>query len=147
MSITLIQICNAIETVLAAAITYTQSPSEMTEGMVDFPRIQVYPNSGTANPPQQTDRHTFQAVIRQQQIEIYADLYATQRSEIGEDMGILLPLIDAIIDEIEKQDKKPYFALEGIKAFTWSWQRVIFQYNDPLQSYVGARFIFMLRVF
>ena len=151
---TLQAICNAIETTLAPAITYTQSYNELKEGMPDQPTLQIYPNSGSTIPPQNsTDRTTFRAVVRQTQLEIYADLYATARSEIGEDMALLLPLIEAIIGEIEKQDTKPYFGLldaqnePAIKAFSWSWQRVTFQYNDPMQLYIGARFIFLLRIF
>lgn len=147
MSITLTQICQAIETTLAPAVTYTQTASELKDGMNDQPTLQVYPQSGSSSPPQTTDRTTFQAVVRQQEIIIYADLYATHRSEIGEDFAILLPLIDGIINEIEKQDTKPYFGLIGIKAFRWDWQRVLFQYNDPTQTFAGARFIFYLRVF
>lgn len=150
---TLQAICNAIETTLAPAVTYTQSYNELTEGMADYPRLQIYPNSGTSSPPSGNDRSSFQAKLRQAQIEIYADLYATMRSEIGEDMALLLPRIEAIIDEIEKQDTKPYFGLldalgqYAIKGFSWSWQRVTFQYNDPLHQYVGARFIFTIRLF
>lgn len=147
MSITLTQICQAIETTLAPAVTYTQTASELKDGMSDQSVLQVYPQSGTSNPPQQTDRTTFQAVVRQAEIVVYADLYATVRSEIGEDFAILLPLIDLVIDEIEKQDTKPYFGLVGIRAFRWEWQRVMFQYNDASMRYAGARFIFTLRIF
>lgn len=147
MSITLAQICNAVEATLAPAITYTQSYNELKEGMADQPMLQIYPNSGTSLAGQTTDRTSFQATVRQNQVEIYADLYATVRSEIGEDMAILLPLIDAVIDEIEKQDTKPYFGLTGLKAFYWSWSRVMFSYNDPMTFYVGARFIFTFRIF
>ena len=152
-STTLQAICNAIETTLAPAITYTQSYNELKEGMPDQPTLQIYPNSGSSSPPSGNDRSSFQAKLRQTEIQIYADLYASARSEIGEDMALLLPLIEAIIGEIEKQDTKPYFGLldaqnePAIKAFSWSWQRVVFQYNDPMQLYIGARFIFLLRIF
>lgn len=150
---TLQAICNAIEITLAPAVTYTQSYNELTEGMADTPRLQIYPNSGTSSPPSGNDRSSFQAKLRQSQIEIYADLYASPRSEIGEDMALLLPLMEAIFDEIEKQDTKPYFGLldnlgqAAIKGFSWSWSRVTFSYNDPAQLYTGARFIFSLRMF
>ena len=147
MTITLTQICQAIETTLSPAVTYTQTASEMKDGMADQPTLQVYPQSGTSSPPQNTDRSSFQANVRQQEIIVYADLYATPRSEIGEDFALLLPLIDAMIDEIEKQDTKPYFGLIGIKAFRWDWLRATFQYNDLTQQYAGARFTFYLRVF
>ena len=145
--ITYAQICDAVKTTLAPAITYVQSYNELTEGMADTPRLQVYPQSGSSNPPQQTDRTTFQAVVRQQEITVYADLYASPRNEIGEDMAILLPLLDAVVTELEKQDTKPYFGLTGLKGWNWRWDRATFQYNDPLQLYVGARFIFTFRVF
>jgi len=152
-STTLQAICNAIETTLAPAITYTQSYNELKEGMPDQPTLQIYPNSGSSSPPSGNDRSSFQAKLRQTEIQIYADLYASARSEIGEDMALLLPLMEAMITEIEKQDTKPYFGLldaagqYAIKGFSWSWQRVTFQYNDPMQLYVGARFIFNLRIF
>ena len=146
MSITLAQICDAVETTLAPAITYTQSYNEIKEGMADQPTLMVYPQSGTSAPPQATDRTTFQATVRQAEIEIYADLYATVRSEIGEDLGILLPLIDAVIDEIEKQDTKPYFGLVGIKAWNiHSAQRVTFEYADA--KYPGIRFELMMWIY
>ena len=148
MSITLTQICQAIETTLAPAITYTQTASELKDGMNDQPILQVYPNSGTSLAgTQQNDRTTFRADLRQAEIVIYADLYATPRSEIGEDFAVLLPLIDAVINEIEKQDTKPYFGLVGIKGFYWGWQQVILIYNDPAQPFLGARFTFTLRVY
>ena len=147
-------ICNAIETTLAPAVTYTQSYNELTEGMNDTPRLQVYPNSGTSViGGQSNDRSTFRAGVRQASIEVYADLYATQRSEIGEDMGILVPLIEAVIAEIEKQDTRPYFGLldasgrPAIDGFNWRWDRAIFVYNDTQQTFAGARFTFNIRVF
>jgi hypothetical protein len=149
MSITLAQICNAVETTLATAtgLTYTQSYNELEEGMNDTPTLQVYWNGLNQDPGGTADRSTFRAGRRQTEIEIYCDLYATTRNEIGENMAALLPLIDAIQDVMEAQDAKPYFGLNGLQAFRWSAQRVTFQYTDPLRLYVGARFILTFRVF
>ena len=149
MSITLAQICNAVETTLAAAtgLTYTQSYNELEEGMNDTPTLQVYWNSSTQDPGGTNDLTTFKAVVRQTDIEIYCDLYATTRNEIGENMASLLPLVDAIQDELEKQDTKPYFGLTGLEGFNWSARRTTFQYTDPMRLYVGARFIITFKVF
>ena len=38
-----------------------------------------------------------------------------------------------------------YFALEGIKAYDWRWDRVIFDYGD--NRFMGARFIIDVKVF
>ena len=55
MSITLAQICNAVETTLGAAtgLTYTQSYNELKEGMNDTPTLQVYWNSISGRPERQ----------------------------------------------------------------------------------------------
>ena len=65
MSITLAQICNAVETTLAAAtgLTYTQSYNELEEGMNDTPTLQVYWNSSSKTRAATTDRTTFKAVL------------------------------------------------------------------------------------
>ena len=49
--------------------------------------------------------------------------------------------------EIEKQDSTTQFGLVGLKGFRWSAQRVVFQYADPMLTYVGARFILNFRVY
>ena len=149
MSITLAQICNAVETTLAAAtgLTYTQSYNELEEGMNDTPTLQVYWNSSTQDPGGTNDRTTFNAVVRQTDIVIYCDLYAATRNEIGQNMASLLPLVDAIQNELEKQDTRPIFGLTGLKGFHWSARRTTFQYTDPLRLYVGARFILTFKVF
>lgn len=149
MSITLSQICNAVESTLSAAtgLTYTQSFNELEEGMNDTPVLQVYWNTCSQDPGGNNDRTSFRAGVRQTDIEIYCDLYATTRNEIGQNMASLLPLVDAIVDVLEMQDTQPIFGLDGLKGFRWSAQRVTFQYTDPLRLYVGARFILTFRVF
>lgn len=150
MAITLAQICDAVTTTLgeATGLDFTQSYDELTEGMNDTPTLQVYPQSLNQDPTTAgTDRTTFQAGVRQTNIVIHADLYAVRRSHIGENMGALLPLIDAIVTILEAQDTKPYFGLVGLKAFTWSGERLNFDYGDPAQTYVGMRFTLTFRVF
>jgi len=148
MSITLAQICDAIESTLDNSTTLTRSQSydELTEGIHDTPLLQVYPQSGVQDPDGTTDRTTFSAVVRQTEIVIHADYYAAERgASIGEEMSRLVDGIDAMTEIFEGQDQKPYFGLEGIKAFAWRWERVTFDYGGV--SYVGARFFITLRVF
>jgi hypothetical protein len=147
--ITLAQMCNAIETTLAAATLAmrTQSYDGLTEGMNDVPTLQVYPDGGNQDAQYATDRTTFKAGTRQTSITIFADYYARQRSQLGEDMKALVDGIDAITDVFEAQDTTPYFGLTGIKNFHWSWQRVAFTYADETIKYMGARFTIVLRVY
>jgi hypothetical protein len=146
---TLAQITDAIEATLSTAtgIAFSQSYSELTEDVVDFPLLQVYPEGGQQDPSGNADRSTFRAAVRQTIFTIHADLYACQRAHVGQNMATLLPLIEALTTVIEAQDTKPYFGLDGIKAFSWSWQRVILVYGSTQASYVGARFIFEIRTF
>ena len=148
-TITLAQICNAIKTTLATAaeVDVSQSYNELTEAVVDQKLLQVYPDSGQQDPSGSTDRTTFQAKVRQTSITILVDYYAKQRSNLGEDMAQLVDGIDAITNVFEAQDTKPYFGLDGIRAFSWSWQRATFEYGDPLQRLIGARFTIILRIF
>ena len=150
MSITLAQICNAIETTLATATTVVRSESydELTEGIHDLPMLQIYPEGSSQSPPGATDRHTFGGAgnpVRQTEFVIHADYYARQRAHIGEDMAALVDGIDALQDVLEGQDQKPYFGLDGLKAFSWRWDRVTFVYADV--NYIGARFMLLVRVF
>jgi len=151
MSITIAQICDAIESTLGAAtgITRSQSYDELTESIPtgDTPLLQVYPETVRANATGETDRSSFRGGVRQTEIVILADLYAQQRRHMGEDMEALVDGIDAIIDVIEDQDTKSYFGLAGIQAFSWRGERVTFVYGDAQQPYVGMRFYFTLRIF
>lgn len=148
-SITLAQIIDAIEGALSTAPTLARSMSydELTEGINDTPLLQVYPDAGDQDPTGNTDRTTFKAGVRQTNFTINCDYYAQQRKHIGEDMAALVDGIDAMTTIFEAQDTKPYFNLDGIKAFHWSWQRVIFNYGDPNINYVGARFTLTIRTF
>lgn len=149
MSITTAQILDAIEATLSVAPTLARSMSydELTEGINDTPLLQVYPESGDQDPAGNTDRTTFKAGVRQTNLTINCDYYAQQRKHIGEDMAALVDGIDAMTTIFEAQDTKPYFGLDGIKAFHWAWQHVTFEYGEASIKYVGARFTLTLRVF
>ena len=149
MAITFAQILDAIKTILATApkLARAMSYNELTETIPDAPLLQVYPESGDQDPTGNADRTTFKAGVRQTALIVHADYYAQQRSNLGEDMGKLVDGIDAMTTIFEAQDVKPYFGLVGIKAFHWSWTRVLFDYGTPGVNYVGARFIIVVRVF
>jgi len=83
--------------------------------------------------------------VRQTEFVIHADYYAEQRGHIGEDMAALVDGINTLTDMLEGQDQKPYFGLDGLKAFFWRWDRVTFEYGGV--GYVGARYLITVRVF
>lgn len=145
------QVCNAIESTLATAtgINVTQSYNELTEGIHDENLLQVYPESGEVSAVSNTDRRTFgssSVVPKRHDESIYhVDYYATQRSNIGDDMAKLVPGITAIKAKLNEQNGKPYFGLSGIKSFKWRWERVVWDYGGV--SYIGARFYLTITIF
>jgi len=149
MAITLMQVCDGIETILSAALGVQSSTSfdELTEGVpaMDCPRVEVYPDTGVCDPSGTTDRFTFNACTQMTVITIFADLYARQRSQLGEDMKATTEMIDSIIDVLQTQERPPFFGITGIKAFNWRWKRSTFRRADA--RFVGARFTIQCKIY
>jgi hypothetical protein len=149
MAITTAQINTAIKTTLGAAagLTRSQDFNELTEGMADTPTLQVYFESWENDiSSASTDRTSFKGGIEQCQIVFNADVLGAARGpDLGEEMGRLQPVVDQIIDILQAQKTKPYFNLVGIRAFHWSANRVLIDYNGEL--FIACRFILTVRVF
>ncbi len=144
--ITIAEVCDAIESTLSTAtgIERSQSYDELTEGIAaaDCPLLQVYWESFAMDPTGGTDRKTFGAGVRSKPFVVHADIYASRRHQLAQDNKRLIEIVDAVLDVLEEQDKKPYFGFEGIKS--WSLDgatRTLFLYPDETNKFVGARFI------
>jgi len=156
-TVTLHQIVDAIETTLGTAtgLAVSETFDELTEGVHDRALLQVYPDSVvTVDANTRNDRTSLSRGVAITEFVIHADLYAQQRTSIGEDMAALVPLIDAITARLEAQQGSPLFGLTitsggktycPIKSFRWSWSRVVFEYAQS--QFMGARFIISVRVF
>lgn len=148
-TVNITEINDAIKDTLATAtgLTYAQSYNELTEGLNDTPMLQVYWQSHLVDPDSNTAQRVFGAVTRQTSLTFHADLFPRQRSHLDEDMGALLPLVDAIQAVLEAQRVKPYFGLAKIEAIEgWSAQQVTFEYPADVK-FLGARYIIRVRVF
>jgi len=154
---TIAEICDAVDTALGEALvtsgdlTISQNYDELTEGMNDIGVLQIYPESGrltdSLSGQGQTQQMTFGVDgLIQEEITIHADYYATSRANIGDDMAVLIPGIEAIRAKIKEQ-KCPPFGLTGIRTFQWSWERTVWEYGQPELKYIGARFILRMRLF
>lgn len=145
MSYNLGDIVDGIESTLSAApsLIRTESYNELTEGIHDYPMLQVYPeaNIGTSR-DSETHKLTLQTKHTIKEYTIHADLYAHVRGNIGEDMERLVDAIDDIEDILDAQQCDP-FGVESIISFRWSWNRVVFTYGGF--DYVGARFLLTVR--
>jgi hypothetical protein len=152
-TVTLHQIVDAVETTLgtAAGLAVSETFDELTEGVHDRALLQVYPESVMpVDANTRDDRIASQRGVAITEFVIHADLYAQQRTSIGEDMAALVPLIDAITARLEAQKRSPLFGLSvggvnPIKSFKWYWTRVVFEYAGA--QHMGARFVINLRVF
>jgi hypothetical protein len=153
MALSITTINTAITDTLSSAsgLSFTQDFDELGEGIVDTPLLQVYWQGTQTDVVQETDRTTFGKGIAQSRITFNADLYATQRMEIGQDMGVLLPLVDAIHAELDSQ-VSPLFGITDVNGANiiktlepWNANFVIFEYAGF--SFVGARFVISVRVF
>ena len=149
MAITYAQINDAIESTLGAAtgLARSQSYDELTDGMTDTPTLQVYWQRDTTDPQGMTSMTTFQTGVQQVDMVFHADLFARQRSHIGEDMSALYTVMQAVRETLEGEKTKPLFGLPGIQSFRWTTERVTFEYGDPLLPYVGARYTIFIKVF
>jgi len=148
--ITLAEICDAIEETLATAtgMSRTQSYDELGEAVNagDCPLLQVYWEDYVMDPGGQTDRASFQGGVRVKQIRIHADVFASQRGNIRDDMKRVVDIVDTMTDVLEAQNTKPYFGLTGLKAFkVESATRAIFDYGGV--EFMGARFVLAIWVF
>lgn len=147
-NITIAQINTALTTTLGTAqgMTFTQDADQLTEGMQDLPTLQVYWENLSADArANNADRTTFGKGVVVTRLTFHADIYVRQRAHIGEDMAAVLELASAVNDVLEAQTAKPYFGLAGIQAFSYTAERVTFDYGKV--SYAGIRFIMTLTVY
>lgn len=134
---------DAVAATLGAApsVARLQSYDKISEGMQDYPTLQVYAEENTGTDwSTETDRITLDGEHSLKQYLIYADLYARQRSHIAEDMAQLYESINELEDILDTQDDCPPFGETYITSFRWSWRRVVFEYAGTDLKYVGARF-------
>lgn len=149
--ITIAQMCDAIEGTLGAAASMERSQSydELTDSVesADTPLLQVYWENTECADASGTDRSSFQGGVRSKAFLFHADVLARQRSHIGEDMKKITEVAEEIQDILEgsAQDTKPYFGLDGIKAFRWRAERV--QINYAGTPFMGARFMIWVWVY
>lgn len=131
---------------VAASLVRTQKYDELSEGMQDYPTLQVYPEENTGTDwGTDTDRITLKKSgygRSAKEYSINADLYAHQLGTIAEDMAQLVTTINEFEDILDMQDY-PLFGLDFVQSFRWSWRRVVFDYGGV--DYIGARFSIVVR--
>lgn len=127
---------------------HVQTLESLTEGISDTPTIQIFPETRDVDTRSGgTDRSAFRGGVRVSEVVINMFVYADQRSYIEENMLRLVAAIDAIDDILEQQDVKPYFGVDGLKAFRWGWSRAVIEMGEPMTKYVGVLYTLTFTVF
>lgn len=148
MAFTIADLNSALATTLgaAASIVRTENYDQLSEGVNDTPTLQVYIESFSVDAGGgSTDRTTMRGGVRQWDFLFHADVYARQRSHLGEDMAKVVALADELIDILEGQTVKPYFGYAPIKSFSYRCERVTIEAAQHI--YPGLRFYITLRVY
>lgn len=133
----------------SGAFKQAQANLTLTESIPETPLVQVYFETKEFLNTM-TDRRTFagdrtgERPVKTQNITIYVDIYAAQRAEIGRDVKAVQDLVDEVDEMLEAQTHRPYFNLEGVKAFTYRAERVTIEVAQ--NKYAGVRFILTLTV-
>lgn len=142
-------ISKAVGNTLKAASVFKnfQQWDELTEAVPGgFPFGRCYPDEGNVDyGGESVDRSTFQVGVRATQMTMTIDCYVRVRSQLKTDITAQINLVDAVDAVLVAQQNKPFFGLEGIQAFNWSWQRVTYVHEKT--SYTGVEFKLSLIVF
>lgn len=120
-----------------------QNYNELTESISDTPLAQVYFESGTLR--NETGQSTFRSQTRRNDWTFHVDLYIAPRAHVGEDMSDTATWIGKITDKFDEQKTGYAFGVTGAQTFSYSWQRVSFDYGG--QSFVGVRFVLTFTVY
>ena len=148
-TITEAQISQAIASTLGTTtgMTYTQHDGTLTDHIADTPLLQVTWRRNEIDYTSTSGMTSFRGGIRQWSMLFWGDLYVARLAHLAENKSAMLTLVNALNATIESQSTKPYFGNSGIKSFDWSVESATFEVGDPLARYVGARFIFNIKVF
>jgi hypothetical protein len=114
-----------------------QGNETLTDNIPETPLLQVYPEEGNQDFTTRTDRTTFGGGVQQERLVINVDVYAAQRVNIGEDYAALAHMLDAVRARLKAQKHKPYFGLDGLATFKFTWKRVTFVYGQQEERYAG----------
>lgn len=143
---TIRQMTEGIQNVLEGIPLFkqVQANATLSEAIPEQPLAQVYfehrefQSSRTASNTFGGRRGESTEQVRVKKTTILVDVYARQRSNIATDIQAIQDLAELVDEALESQAHKPYFGLEQVEAFTYSSDRVTFDYNNV--SYSGIRF-------
>lgn len=159
LTLSLMQICDAIETTISpqmtpALMTRSYGYDDIPEGINDAPSLMVYWQSVVCDVTTQNDRLTFgggiKNPVRVKEMVFYVDYIANPRNNLAQNNAQLTRGASEIIDILETEALActlhhcPPFSLCALKTFRWSGERVTFDYGGVV--YYGARFQITIRV-
>lgn len=128
----------------AASIEISQSYDELTEGILQTPTLQVYPQEcPSVSKGSSTQKYSFGGNIRRVYI-IHADIFVAQRHYLKQDMRDLVVCIEEIDTILKDQTSCEIFGVTGPSTFVWSWRRSNFEYAG--KKFLGVKYIFEVEI-
>jgi hypothetical protein len=129
-----------------AALRVVQRYDELTEDFSDCPMAQVYPDAGETDAFSENDRMTFRGIGRVHELAVVADIACRARGNIDDDMKAVADMAELVQNKLEEQKTRPFFDVDGIKAFRWRWERTTFARGSEGKNYVGLKLRVTVRV-
>jgi hypothetical protein len=133
----------------AVGIAVVQHELSLSEAIADVPLIQVYMQDD--EPQEATERMTFRAGARWNRSVWYADLYAHERGDLGENIRDVYQYGQAVKDvlnsmkNLEEGNAPPFFGVTGIQTYHWRAERLTLEVAT--QGYSAMRFILTLNLY
>ena len=135
-----------------ANIKYVQSHEGLTEGIHDFPTMQVYAESGDPEPESGTYTTTFRGGVKQEDLYLKAVVYTGKRSHLAANVTAEIRVIDSVREVFHEINTKHsdgnqqdgYFGRTEIQSWQYDWQRVTITHNQ--EQYFGVEFEIVLRI-
>lgn len=136
-TVNITDVCDDLTTLFGAmtGIVRSYSYDELPEAHNELPAVEVYPNNGEATP------HAFQGGVYRNSMVIFADVYASKRSNLPDDVGAAVPYIDRGITALEGDNDLG----DTVKGMVWAWTRALFERSGV--EYSGVRFTITVEVF
>lgn len=140
----------AVKSSFTATPVIVQNYDEITEGVNDWPLLQVLPRKGKVDPfASNTERSSFGGKVQATSFSLEIIGYAKPRAYLAEDLKAQMALVDGVDVVLSSQNGLPQFGLQAVKGFNWDWERQTLQIGegDSAQKYAGVVFTVELFIF
>jgi hypothetical protein len=160
-SITHSQILDAVKDTLSANLlisgvlqrAQSAGAGEITDDIPETPLMQVYWVGTDPDDQSMTAKSSFgkstplPSAIHRTRVDVNVYIYVQQRNHLGQDLQYVLEVADEVYNLLEKQERVPFFGLDGLNHLDWRVEYATLAYGAPERRYAGMLFTLNLWVF